>query len=144
MGKLLAMQTAAPDRAAIIDEFGDIALKRLAFAPTEKRFKQLSDEMKSWYQDAPADKTFTEKGQRYQLDVSMCSNVTAINIRAVYKIVGIAKFLKACTLSLKAVGELLSVPEVAAVSSVERTGWRSLATTPISRPTVEASLSEAA
>lgn len=134
MGKLLLLKKAVPNRAAIIDEFGDVCALRAGFAPTEKRHKQLADEIKSWYEDAAAAREFTEKGDRYQLAISMRSLAKTINIRAAYKKLGINKFLAACTITLKALGELLSEPEVDALWEEDRTGHRSYVTTPFAVP----------
>ncbi len=131
MGKLLALKTAPADRAAIIDEFGDIAKLRADFAPTEKRHKQLSDEIKTWYEDSPADQDFVEKGTRYQLDISPCSNVTLIDVKAAKKKLGLAKFLKCVSITLKALAVFLTEPEIAELTSTEQTGYRSYKPTPM-------------
>ena len=67
MGKLLALKKSPAARAAIIDEYGDIALRRIAFAPTEKRHKQLTDEIKTWYEDGDPEQDFTEHMWPYRL-----------------------------------------------------------------------------
>jgi hypothetical protein len=135
MGKLLALKTAPANRAALIDEFGDISKLRKAFAPTEARHKQLQEEIKTWHADDDAATPFTEKGRRWQLDVSACSHVTVIDNRATYKKLGLPRFLKAVTITLKALKELLlTEPEISELTSVEQIGFRSLVATPLVLP----------
>ena len=139
MGKLLALKTAPANRAALIDEAGDLGRKIAAWKATgiERRDKQIAEEMATWYTDAAADQDFTEKGLRYTLSVSPRANQTSINIRAAYKILGLAKFLTACTLTLKALKQHLSEPEVLALTSSDRTGHRTYGLTPIIGPVTE-------
>lgn len=134
MGKLLALKQAPANRAAIIDEFGDVEKQRREFAPTERRHKQLLDEIKSWYESLPGDKDAVEKGTRYQLAISMRANATTVDVKAAHKKLGLTKFLKACTLTLKALGEYLSQPEIDALTATDRTGSRSFVTTPLVGP----------
>jgi hypothetical protein len=131
MGKLLQLSKSPSERANLIDEFGDVCRRRADFAPIEKRHGQLAAEIKTWYEEEDPEKVFVEKGARYQLDVSVRANVTAINNRAVYRILGIAKFLEACSLTLTALRKYMTTPEVDAVSSQERTGSRSYTAVPI-------------
>jgi hypothetical protein len=133
MGKLLLLKTATPaNRSALIDEAGDIKLKLAAFAATgvERRDKQLTEEFASWYPDKPEEE-FIEKGQRYELRISARRNVTTIDIRAAYKKLGLRKFLSACSLTLKALAEFLTEPEVDCLTSTARTGSRAFVTTPL-------------
>jgi hypothetical protein len=135
VGKLLTLKTASPpNRAAIIDEFGNLCRLRDEFAPFEKRHGQLYKEIKTWYENEPAEKTFTEKGLRYQLDVGMQAEAKTINMRLAYKILGLEKFLKACTLTLKALGELLGSAEIDCLTTLARTGHRIYIPTLITRP----------
>lgn len=134
MGKLLTLTTSPAARAALIDELGDLKAKKAAFAPTEKRLKQVSDEVASWYDDRAPAETYVEKGYRYQLTVSARLNVTSVNIRAVYRILGVRKFLDICTVTLTAIREVLTDAEVLAVTSLDRTGYRRLDTTPLGTP----------
>jgi hypothetical protein len=138
VGKLLSLKTAPTPRAAIIDEFGDLTLQRAAFAPTEKRYAQLRDELKSWYADAPGHTEFVERGRRYQLTVSAAANSKTIDIRAAYKKLGLAKFLKACSLTLKALAEFLSEPDIEALTTSAQTGARGFVSTPYGQPAEQA------
>lgn len=131
MGKLLSLKTAQKDRAAIIDEFGDVDKQRKAFAPIEKRYGQLRDEIKSWHDSAPGAEEFTEKGTRWQLDVGTRADVTTVKIYAVFRKLGITKFLKACTVTLKALADFLPEAEIDQLTTVARTGSRNISVTPI-------------
>jgi len=133
VGQLLALKTAPANRAALIDEAGALDLQLAVFAATgvERRRKQLTEEFGSWYADKAADGEFLERGLAFQLKISPRRNSTSINIRGAYKKLGIARFLQAATLTLKALGEFLSEPEIEALSSTARTGARSFVTTPI-------------
>jgi hypothetical protein len=139
MGKLLLLKPAAAARAALISEAGALDLKIAAFAATgiERRRKQLGEEFASWYLDKPPDEEFIERGRGFELRVSARRNVTAIDIRGAYKKLGLARFLKSASLTLKALAEFLSQPEIDALSSTARTGSRSFVTTPIGAPAVE-------
>jgi hypothetical protein len=138
LGKLLHLKTAPANRAALIDEYGDIERLRREFAPTEKRYEQLREEIKSWFEASPADKEFIEKGARYQLTVSMRANARIVDIAAVYKKLGLKKFLRACSVTLKALAEFLTEPEIDALASSGRTGARSYVSTPLGLPAVPA------
>jgi hypothetical protein len=135
VGKLLTFKTASPhNRAAIIDEFGNLCRLRDEFAPFEKRYGQIREEIKTWYEQQPGEKVFTEKGRRYQLDVGMCANARTIDIRAAYKKLGLRKFLKDCSMTLKALGEYLGQSEIDEITSESHIGPRKLTTTPIAIP----------
>jgi hypothetical protein len=135
VGKLLTLKTASPpNRAALIDEFGNLSKLRDEFAPFEKRHGQLRDEIKSWYEGRPGDVTFTEKGLLFQLDVTACANAKAIDLRAAYKKLGLPKFLKACSMTFKALGEYLGQADIDELTSESQTGPRRFTATPITPP----------
>lgn len=132
MGKLLTLKTASPpNRAAIIDEFGEVSRLRDDFAPTEKRYNQLRDEIKSWYEDKPADEVFIEKGVRFQLDIGACAMAKTVDVAAAYKKLGARKFFKACLITLKALAEHLGQADIEALTSEAQTGPRRFASTRI-------------
>jgi hypothetical protein len=137
VGKLLLLDTASPpNRAALIDERLDLKLRIDAFAATglKKRADQIDEEIASWYVDKHPDAEFVEKGTRSQLTVSMRANQTTIDVRAAYKILGLKQFLLACSITLKALGELISPAEINALSTSARTGSRRFVFTPLGQP----------
>lgn len=129
MGKLLLIKTAPRDRAALIDEYGAAAELRDRFAPTEKRYHALREEINSWCPEA--DLTYTEKGARYMLAISTRAVERKVGAKEAYKALGLAKFLRAASVSLKALGEFLSAPDIDRIAVASRTGSRTISATPI-------------
>jgi hypothetical protein len=134
MGQVVSINTAK--RPAIIDELGDTTRRSDEYAATgnERRRKQLQDEVQAWYAAEPADAEYAATGARYDLRVSPRRVVTAIDTKKAYKALGLARFLKACTLTIKALSSLLPAPDVDALTTSERTGSRGLTLTPLAAP----------
>lgn len=107
-----------------VDRFCDLYFERIAFAPKEKEYQAFLDVMKLRHKDMPPLEGLTEAGLRYNLSVSMCAKVTTIDVRGAWKKLGAAKFRKVCTVTLKALAEFLTTPEIELLSSSARTGYR--------------------
>jgi hypothetical protein len=137
MGKILQLKPGPRSRAAAIDEFGDIVKLRKAFLPTEQRYQTLLREIAPWYAKSAAAKEFVASGERWQLNVSMCQRQSSIDIWAVYKLLGLTKFLKICSVTLKAIGEFLTQSQIDGLTSHERTGRRDYVPTLILAPPAE-------
>lgn len=129
MGKLLQLKTSPPNKAALIDEFGDVERLRREFAPTERRYQQLRDEIAGWCPDP--EKEYVEKGHRYELLISRRDEQRKVDVKAAQKKLGLTKFLKACSLTMKALEAFLPKPEIEALTTKARTGPRTLIPTPV-------------
>jgi hypothetical protein len=135
MGILLGLKTAPQNRAALIDELGDLSARRDAWiaSKVEKRYQQVLAEAKTWYAGKDALELFVEKGARYQLNVSPCAKATVFSARAIYTRLKLNKFLAVVSVTAKALAEIgkLTPDEIAALGTTERTGPRGYTTTPL-------------
>ena len=131
MGKLLLLKNATKDRAALIDEYGNVDRLRKEFAPYEKRYQALRAEIASWYEASPPDATYIEKGLRYTIEIGARATESTINVKGAHKALGLVKFLKACSITLKALRAALAPEEADKLVSTARTGSRSISSTPI-------------
>lgn len=62
------------ERAAIIDEYGELSRKVKEFKPTADRAAALGKTIAAWYDDRPAEDSFTAAGERFTVQVSARSN----------------------------------------------------------------------
>lgn len=126
---------AADARAAIVDEFGEADRRVKAFAPTQKRRDQLRDIITGWCPDAELEYPFS--GEAYALIVSPRASVREIPARALYKALGLVRFLAAVKTTLKGASAFLGSCEVDALVVSARTGSREIAVTPRLAPAAE-------
>jgi hypothetical protein len=133
MGKLLGLKPADAARADLIDELGTLRQRQAAFAATgvDKRAAQLQTEISSWHDGDPPDAELVERGTYFQIIFSPRRSVSTLNVRGAYKALGLKRFLEACTVTMKALAAFLTPDQVDALVTTERTGSRSLTTTPI-------------
>jgi hypothetical protein len=136
MPKVVSLPAPAPGALTPneVDEYRDLSEKRDLFQLSEKRYQALREKLKVRYANEPGDLIFAEVGMRSRIDVSIASTQTTVNIRAAYKKLGVGKFLAICSVTLKALGDLLTVPEIADLTSTSRTGSRSFSVTPLGAP----------
>lgn len=132
----------AENRAAIVDEYGEAARRVAAFAPTKKRYDQLRDIITGWCPDAAQSYPF--HGAAYQLTVSPRAIERTIPAKALYKALGLAKFLQAVKTTLKGASAFLGTCEVDALVVTTQSGSREIATTPILSVPREGALPKAA
>lgn len=115
--------------AALIDEFGAVSeiLDRLQadLAPTEKRYKQLREQIGLLIVAASPGRTFFEAGQRYTLDISEQKKERFVDIAAARKKLGAAAFLEVCSVTQSALNDVLPKPEVEKLLITTQTGSRS-------------------
>jgi hypothetical protein len=110
--------------AALIDEFGYLAGLRDAFAPTERRFQKLRDQLRELTSDEGAEEEFTVSGERYILDISAKSIERKVNLKAARRKLGVTLFMQCCSVTLSALSNFLAKPDVEALTLSERTGYR--------------------
>lgn len=125
------MQPASCDRAAIVDEFGElrrrIAESKLQLQPTLERADALESQILSWYEHEPPDQSFVADGHRYSVQVGARHWERKITgLRRLFRFLGQRRFLDLCTFPLKSIDK--AIPEVEQSQFVEktRTGPRSL------------------
>lgn len=117
------------DRATLIDEYGELCRQMDEMKPVIARYKELGSMLQSWYVDTPADQSVTAQGRLYSLQISPRDNQTTIkDIRKVYRVLGVAKFLKLCSITLKAVKENVDAGVYEGLVETHRTGFRTLKT----------------
>lgn len=97
------------ERVALIDEYGELSRQIDAFAPTVRRQKAIEEELVSWVENVPADRSTELVGNNYVIQVSERQYQRRIlSMQKVYKAVGSLKaFLENCSFSLKALDALV-------------------------------------
>jgi len=119
------------ERAALVDEFGELDRLTKQFAPTAARRDDLRKIIVGWAADLPTDQNTTYDGALYQVRVSECQEERNLDVKAKRKIFGILKLWRSMelfTITLKAV---IAAPELGGevlgeLASYERTGPRHL------------------
>jgi hypothetical protein len=111
--------------AALIDEFGDLVRLREAAAPGDRRFAKIRDMFKEALAEAGAEEEFTLVGERFTLNISAKSIERKVDINAARRHLGAGLFMKCCSVTMSALSNFLSKPEVEALTFWERTGSRS-------------------
>jgi hypothetical protein len=90
------------DRAAIVDEYGDLAKEASAFTPKERRLTELRRLIQSWYETEPPAKDFIAEGKRYSLAIAPREYQKKVNPLRLYKLIGIKRFLAVVSVTLEA------------------------------------------
>lgn len=118
---------AEPSRADIIDEFGELDRKVQEFAPTAKRHEALKSQIKTWFENHPADQELTEEGKLYTLQVGARAKERRIaSLAKVFKALGANKFLGICSVGLKALEDALGKDKAAGYIVEDQSGSRRL------------------
>ena len=115
---------------SLIDDFGDLKKLHDDFAPTEKLYNAARDQLNSYLENEPADTTYIEEGTRWTLDIGACGFVSSIDLKVIQKLLGPRNFLKACTVTFKALEAFLLKPQIDALKTTEQTGPRKFVTSP--------------
>lgn len=88
------------------DEFGELSRQKAAFAPVETRLKKLKEIFAEEYADQPGEMCEIE-GRIYRVQITPCALERKItNMRRLYRLLGVSKFLEWCTFPLSAVDRL--------------------------------------
>lgn len=90
------------DRAALVDEYGDLAKRAAESAPFERRLKELRAIIQSWFIDASPQTEFSVEGNRYMVTVSARECERKVDPVRLYKAVGLKRFLKVVSVTLEA------------------------------------------
>ena len=116
-------------RAQIVDEFGELDRLVSAFSPTQKRYKALQDQIRSWYVNFPVDQATAAEGGLYRVLVGARGEERSFSLKAKAKIfakLGKAAAIAAFSITLKAVEEALGKDELDALATKAPTGSRKL------------------
>lgn len=120
-----------PTREEIIDELGrlDAEIAADGIATKLTRIKTLRETVRAWSETEPAEKPLLYEGKAYSVTLTPRENQRSIrSLQAVYKALGIAKFIVACSLTLKALEEAVGKENIGKYVTEERTGSRTVAT----------------
>jgi hypothetical protein len=118
------------DRAAIVDEYGELKRLEAAFKPTERRLETLRKTIQSWYATEPAEKEFVVEGKKFSVTISAREWEKKVDPKRLYKAVGIRRFLELVSITLEALKTAgLQKLEILCVDQ-KQTGKRRLTPTP--------------
>jgi hypothetical protein len=127
--KLVQAQT----REQLIDEFGALDRELQEFAPKQKRYKQLQDTIRSWYEDFPAERPDTLTGAHYIIQVGARTKERFFSLKTkakIFTMLGKAKAVELFSITLKAVEEALGKPALEELVSEAYSGSRKLVAVP--------------
>lgn len=113
-------------KAAIVDEYGELDRQVQEFEPKRKRHEALKSQIKSWYDDHPAEAEATAEGRLFRVQISARENESVIAKARAYKELGKERFLKVCSLTIKALKEALGEAGASALITKAPTGSRKL------------------
>ena len=117
-----------PANRAVVDEFCKLYALKQVWAPKAKRLDELTSQIRSWYPDLAPDATGVAAGTGCEVQIGECPvEKRWRSIHAVYKAVGGLKpFLSVCTVTFKAVADVLGNTRAEALQVSERGGSRRL------------------
>jgi hypothetical protein len=122
--------TAGPsptERRRIVDEFGALNAELEPIRPKQRRFDCLAKTIRSWYADLPGNQSYTLEGDKFVVIISPKENKRRIlDMTAVWKLLGVKRFLAFCSFSLDALEANATATEVSKLVTSDQTGPRSL------------------
>jgi len=114
-------------RRPVYDEFHTLYQRKLARAPEEKRFEELTEIIRDWYEDLPADQSALAEGNHCVVQIpAKTIEKTWLSMKAIYAKIGPAKFLAICSVTFKALSGLIGNDAAAELQVEARTGSRKL------------------
>ncbi len=117
-----------PTREQLIDEFGELDRQIREVAPKVARHKALTEQIRSWFTDHPADQPAEADGQLYRIQVKPRSKKRFFNLKAkaaIWKRLGKGA-LAAFNITQEAVVKAFGEAEKELLLSEELTGTREL------------------
>lgn len=116
-------------RKTLIDEYGRLEAAVAPHKATIRRLEELGKAIRAWYADADPEQGVTLDGAAYAITLGPCGFQTSItSLAEVYLRLGHAKFLAACSMTIKQLESKLPASEVLALTKRERTGSRQIVT----------------
>jgi hypothetical protein len=121
-----ALQTAI-ERRPVLDEFHALYQKRRGRAPEEKRFEELTATIRGWYEHLAPHEGAVAYGTSCAIQIKPRSmKARWRSIAAVIKVIGIAKYKAAATLTFDALAGLVGNTAAEALQVKDQTGTRKL------------------
>ena len=115
---------------SMVDELGDLEKELAPFKPKIARVEAIRKALRDKYREEDSSKTFTLDGLRWQAVLGPCGNASEISVRALFKAIGVRKFLELATISIKAATAAVPAEILSACMSVSQTGSRQLTVVP--------------
>jgi len=113
--------------ADLIDRYGELSRQIDLVKPAIAEHKMLGSVIQGMFADVPADQPRTAQGRLYTLQISAREMQTSLlNIRSVYKALGVQKFLEKCSITLKAVKDTVGEEQYQKLVTTARTGPRTI------------------
>ena len=119
-------KTEAVSRRAVVDEYADLVAETTPWKAKFTRRDDLAKIIRDWYVNADANKAHLAEGDRFQVLLSPKGNETVIDMVKVWAALGRKKFIEAVTVSLTALKEVVPAATIAAMTTKNQTGSRSL------------------
>lgn len=114
--------------ASDVDELGALDKELAPFAAKIKRVEALRKTVRAAFADSPADLPCVATGQKFVIELGPRGEETAIDYVKLWKLGGVKLMRQIATVTLKAL-EAAAPAILAAITSKERTGHRSLTIT---------------
>ena len=120
-------------RKKIVDEYGALDAELVPVRAKLRRSDELAKIIRSWHAETP-EESVTSAGDRYKVVLSICGLQTRIvSMAGVYQALGHDRFLEHASVTLKALEQSgVDTAAIAALTTKERTGSRSLIAVPVS------------
>ncbi len=122
--------------ASLCDEFGELSKLGEQFAPTLTRYNKCREKLAALVADADPELEFRVEGDVYRVLISERGLERRLDIPAVRKVLGAAKFIEVATVTMKSLEAYLLRPQIEALTLVERTGPRTYSPVPLGHPDV--------
>ena len=115
----------------VVDEFGVLYVK---LGPAKKRADQLRQEILSWVAREPAEKEVRFAGQTHVVTVSARSNERSVQVKRLYKVIGLKRLLEICHVTLSKIEFLSREQQKQVVEERDCAGPRQVTATPRFEP----------
>ncbi len=120
------------NRAAIVDRYGELKAKVLAFKPVQDEYEKLGSRIRGWYDAEPGDQSFTEAGTSFAVVISARSIERLPDKPRLYAALGKKRFIDMCGFTLTRIAQCFSGEELPAYVTESQTGSRRIDVQPIS------------
>jgi hypothetical protein len=110
----------------MVDELGDLERELHPLRPKIARAEALRKALREAVKDEDATKAITLEGARWNAVLGCCGNSTEIIVRALYKRLGIRRFLDLAKVSLKDAAGTCGPDVLGTCTRTEQTGSRAL------------------
>lgn len=111
----------------LIDEYGRLDAELIPVRAKLRRVEELGRAIRSMHAEAIAEHSVTASGDVYEVVLGPAAMQTKItDLSAAFRLLGRAKFLAAASITLKALEQHADAAAIAALTTRERTGPRTL------------------